>query len=87
MALSCYILQSVAGIILFYGIGFGLGTSFGLWQTELVSLGVFALEICLCQIWLRYFNFGLLEWFWRMLTYGKWFPLIREKQRNEGNGE
>ena len=87
MALSCYILQSVAGIILFYGIGFGLGTSLGLWQTELVSLGVFALEICLCQIWLRYFNFGLLEWFWRVLTYGKWFPLIREKQRKEGNGE
>ena len=34
MALTCYISQSVIGLFLFYGIGLGWGTSFGLWQTE-----------------------------------------------------
>ncbi|MBP5569644.1 MAG: DUF418 domain-containing protein [Prevotella sp.] len=83
MALSCYILQSVFGIVLFYGIGFGWGTSIGFWQAELISLGVFALEIFLSFVWLRYFNFGLLEWIWRMLTYGKRFRLIKENTEDK----
>jgi len=75
MALTCYISQSVFGILIFYGVGFGLGTSFGLWPTEVVSLCVFVVEIIACNFWLRYFSFGPLEWVWRMLTYGKWFRL------------
>lgn len=75
MALTCYIGQSVFGIVLFYGIGFGLGTRLGLWHTELVSLAVFAVETGLCALWFRYFCFGPLEWVWRMLTYGRRFPV------------
>lgn len=32
-------------------------------------------QIILSTLWLRYFRFGLLEWLWRMLTYGRYFPL------------
>ncbi len=78
MALTCYIGQSFAGILLFYGIGLGLGANIGLWPTELVSLTVFAIEILLSGLWLRFFNFGPLEWLWRMLTYVKRFKLKRE---------
>lgn len=78
MALSCYIMQSVIGIILFYGVGFGMGTSFGLYSTEIVATTVFALESVLCGVWLRYFNFGPLEWIWRMLTYGKWMRMRKK---------
>ena len=81
MALTCYIGQSLAGIVLFYGIGFGLGTGVGLWPTELIALAVFAFEIMVSWLWLRFFNFGPLEWIWRMLTYGKWFRLVKT-----GNG-
>lgn len=77
MALSCYISHSLIGILLFYGLGFGLGTSLGLVYIELIALVVFFIQIIVCRIWLNYFRFGPLEWLWRMLTYGRYFPIIK----------
>ncbi len=77
MALTNYISQSVIGIYLFYGIGFALGGSLGLWQTELMAACVFVFQIVFSKFWLSYFRFGPLEWIWRMLTYGKWLPLLK----------
>ena len=70
MALSNYIGQSIMGVLLFYGIGFGLGASMGLLYTELIALGVFSLQVIISSLWLRAFRYGILEWIWRMLTYG-----------------
>ena len=75
MALSNYIGQSFIGILLFYGLGFGLGTSFGLIYVELTALAVFLLQIALSTLWLRHFHFGPLEWLWRMATYGHYFSI------------
>ncbi len=75
MALTNYISQSLIGILLFYGIGFGMGTSFGLVYVELTAIAVFLLQIILSNLWLHYFHFGPLEWLWRMLTYGQYFKL------------
>ena len=80
MALTCYITQSVIGIILFYGIGFGLGTSLGLVHIELIALAAFLLEVLLSCLWLRFFRFGPLEWLWRMLTYGHYLPLRQQSK-------
>jgi uncharacterized protein len=77
MALSCYISHSLIGVLLFYGLGFGLGTSLGLVYIELIALVVFFIQIIVCRIWLNYFRFGPLEWLWRMLTYGRYFPIIK----------
>lgn len=71
MALTNYIGQSVIGMFLFYGTGFGLGAGFGLVWTELAVLAVYVFQIVLSRLWLSYFRFGPLEWGWRMLTYGK----------------
>lgn len=75
MALTNYIGQTLVGILIFYGIGFGLGTSFGLITIELTALLVFQVQVFLSLLWLRYFRFGPLEWIWRVLTYGKLFPI------------
>ncbi len=75
MALSCYISQSLIGVLLFYGLGKGWGTHLGLVYVELVALGVFIVQIIACHLWLRAFRFGPIEWVWRMLTYGKWFRM------------
>ena len=77
MALTNYIGQSVAGMFIFYGIGAGLGAGVGLAATELVALGVFALQALFSMAWLRYCQFGPLEWVWRMLNYGKRLRLLK----------
>jgi len=79
MALSNYILQSVLGIVIFYGIGFGFGAGTGLAATLGVALAVFALECVLGRLWMSGFRFGPLEWVWRMWTYGKYLS-IRKKE-------
>ena len=75
MACTNYLGQSVLGIILFYGIGFGLGAKVDLLATEAIALGVYAFQIAVSAIWLKFFRFGPVEWVWRMLTYCQKLPL------------
>lgn len=77
MALTNYIGQPLAGMVVFYGIGFGLGAGVGLAHVMLIAMGVYLFEVAFSHIWLHYCRFGPLEWIWRMLTYGKWFPLFK----------
>ena len=77
MALTNYVSQSLVGILLFYGLGFGLGTQFGLIYIELTAVIVFLVQIVLSRLWLRYFRFGPLEWLWRICTYGEYYPIIK----------
>jgi uncharacterized protein len=71
MALTNYLLQSIIGISIFYGIGFGLGAKTGLAYVMLIAIGVYSLQVIYSHLWLSYFNYGPFEWIWRMLTYGK----------------
>lgn len=75
MALTNYIGQSVWGMLIFYGIGFGIGADIGLIYVLLIATGVYLVEVMFSLIWLHYFRYGPLEWIWRMLTYGKWLSL------------
>ena len=77
MALSNYIGQSLAGMLLFYGIGLGLGAGVSLFSTELAVLAVFLFQQTFSTLWLTVFRFGPLEWIWRMLTYGHWLDCRR----------
>lgn len=79
MALTNYIGQSVIGVLIFYGIGLGLGADTGLVYGEFIALTVFIFEIAFSCGWLSYFRFGPLEWIWRCLTYFRWFNIIRLK--------
>ena len=78
MALTNYIMQSVFGMIIFYGIGFGLGATVGLVYVELIAICVFLIQILYSYAWLHKLSFGPLEWIWRMLTYGKWMKMNKE---------
>ena len=77
MALTNYIGQSLWGMFIFYGVGWGLGADMGLVHVLLIATGVYAAEIAFSHLWLRYCLFGPLEWIWRMLTYGKWLKLLK----------
>lgn len=78
MALTNYIGQSICGIIIFYGIGLGLGADTGLAYVLLIAAGAYVIEIAFSHLWLHFFQFGPLEWIWRMLTYGKWLALTKK---------
>jgi len=75
MALTNYLMQTVFGIGIYYGIGLGLGGNKG--PVFFISLGlvVYFFQIVYSNLWFRYFNYGPLEWIWRQLTYGKRLPL------------
>lgn len=75
MALTCYLTQTLVGMALFYGIGLALGTRVPLVAVEAIAAATFLLQVGCSTLWLRSFRFGPLEWIWRMLTYGRYFPL------------
>ncbi len=72
MSLTTYLSQSIIGMMLFYGIGFGLGCSLGLWQTELIAIAVYIALTLFAMLWLKEFSFGPFEWLWRMFTHLKY---------------
>ncbi len=83
-ALTNYIFQSIISIFIFYKIGLGFVNTMGFLQITLLAIFIYICQVILSTIWLIYFRFGLLEWIWRMLTYGKWIDIrkIPEKLNN-----
>lgn len=77
MALTNYLLQSVLGVLLFYGYGLGLIGKLGSAAQLAVALGIFALQAVFSRLWLARFRFGPAEWLTRSLTYGRAQPMRR----------
>jgi uncharacterized protein len=74
MAFSNYILQSLIGNFVFLGAGLGYMGQIGPVYYTLFGIVVFTLQVIGSTIWLKYFNYGPLEWLWRSATYKKWQP-------------
>jgi len=70
MALTNYILQSLIGITIFYGVGFGLYGSLPLYLILIIAIIILVLQIIFSRMWLKKFSFGPIEWAWRRLSYG-----------------
>jgi len=71
MAFTNYLMQSLTMGLFFYGIGFGMFGKLQRYELYYVVGVVWVVEIIWSHIWLRYFNFGPMEWLWRSLTYWK----------------
>jgi uncharacterized protein len=69
-ALTCYLVHTFAGIVIFYGFGFNLTGKFGYTMVMLIAVLVFAVQVVISKIWLKFFKFGPMEWVWRKLVYG-----------------
>lgn len=78
MALTNYISHSLLGILIFYGIGFGLMGTLGPIAWTVFGIIVFVFQIIYSTIWLQFFQFGPLEWMWRSLTYWKLQQMMRK---------
>lgn len=72
MALSNYLLQSLALSLLFTGYGFGLMGRVSPAVCVLLAASVFALQLWLSRAWLRRHAYGPVEWWLRAITIGRW---------------
>ncbi len=80
-ALTNYVLQSVIGTAIFYGWGLGLLGDIRNIYTFMLGLVFILFQVWTSRWWLNRFRYGPLEWIWRMLTYGRIFPLLQAKDK------
>jgi uncharacterized protein len=78
MAFTNYMLQTVVCTTIFYRHGFGLFGQVDRVRQFGIVLVIWAAQLLLSPIWLRYFLFGPLEWLWRTLTYWQREPFQRD---------
>ena len=71
MALTNYLMHSVIALFIFSGAGLGLLGKFSWSQLYLLVALIWALQLYISPLWLKYFYFGPVEWLWRLLTYLK----------------
>ncbi|TKX75096.1 DUF418 domain-containing protein [Halorubrum sp. GN11_10-6_MGM] len=74
-AFTNYLLQTVIATTIFYGHGLGLFGSVSRVEAMGIVVAIWAVQIPLSVLWLRYFRFGPVEWVWRTLTYGEAQPM------------
>ncbi|MEA5429485.1 DUF418 domain-containing protein [Arcicella lustrica] len=72
MAMTNYLMQSAFGVLLFYGIGFGLAGDISPAWCYVIGIGIFIFQIIFSKWWLSIFICGPMEWLWRSATYLKW---------------
>ena len=77
MAFSNYILHSLIGNFVFLSVGLNYAGKVGPVFYTLFGITVWIAQIIISTIWLKYFNFGPVEWVWRSLTYGKRQPMLK----------
>lgn len=78
MALTNYLSQSLICGLLFSGFAFGLYGKLQRYEVYNVVLIIWVFQIIFCNIWMRFFLYGPVEWLWRSLTYWKKQPLVKQ---------
>lgn len=68
MALSNYLGQSVATMLIFTGVGFGLAGQVSPLETVGLAVGIFVLQVLLSHVWLSSFRYGPVEGVLRAVT-------------------
>ena len=77
MALTNYLSHSIICNVIFMGFGFGLVGELRRFELYYVVFSIWAFQLVMSPIWLRYFRFGPVEWLWRSMTYQQWQPFRR----------
>ncbi|MEO9869176.1 DUF418 domain-containing protein [Ekhidna sp.] len=81
MALSNYLMQSIIGITIFYGVGLGLAGKLGFTLILLTAISIFIFQALISKWWLSRFQYGPAEWVWRRLSYGKNFNSLKPNKQ------
>jgi uncharacterized protein len=79
MGLTTYLMQSMFGLIVFYGFGFGLLGRLGAAASVGLGILIFIGQVAFARWWLSRYNMGPVEWLWRSLTYLRLQPNARSQ--------
>lgn len=80
LALTCYLAQTAAGLLLFYHFGAGLFLKTTPAINYLLAFAFFSLQVLWAKWWLKYFYYGPVEWLWRSATIGKIQPFMKKEK-------
>jgi uncharacterized protein len=75
MAFTNYLSHSILCAVIFYG--FDYFGRFQRYEYYLVAASIWTFQLIFSSVWLRYYQFGPLEWVWRSLTYWSLQPMRR----------
>lgn len=78
MTLTNYLAQSVFSLLIFSGIGLGLGRDQPLWIYFLVAVLTYMLQLVISFYWSTKYQLGPVEWIWRSLSAGKMLPILKK---------
>ncbi len=79
MALTNYIMHSVVAMFFFTGAGFGMFGKLQRHELLYVVFSIWIFQLIISPVWLKYFQFGPIEWLWRNLSYQKMHPFRKTK--------
>jgi uncharacterized protein len=78
MALTNYVMHSIFAMFIFTGAGFGLFGTLQRFELLHIVFAIWVFQLILSPIWLKYYQYGPLEWIWRNLSYLKKHPFKKE---------
>ncbi|MCC6425321.1 MAG: DUF418 domain-containing protein [Phycisphaerales bacterium] len=77
MALTNYLMQTVAATFIFYWWGLGLFGEVSGAACVGIVVGIYLVQVAFSAVWMRFFLYGPMEWLWRSVTYLRVQPLLR----------
>ena len=80
-ALTSYLLQTILATFVFYGFGFGLFGYLDRLAQILVILLIWVFLLAVCNKWLNKFQYGPIEWIWRILTHMSFMPILKKGKK------
>ena len=76
-ALTAYLIQTVIATFIFYGIGLGLFGYVNRAYQIVIMVFIWLVLLKLCPMWLTKYQYGPIEWVWRILTHLKYVSLSK----------
>ncbi|SEL72820.1 DUF418 domain-containing protein [Parapedobacter koreensis] len=78
LGLTNYLSQTLICMVLFYGYGFGLSGKLTLLGATICAVVIYAVQVMLSTLWLRYYQSGPLERLWRWFIYRQHYQKTHE---------
>ncbi|KIA99104.1 hypothetical protein OA88_19920 [Flavobacterium sp. JRM] len=80
MTLTNYMVQNILATFIFSGIGLKIHNTLPYWFYFFLAVALFIVQLFISKWWLSRYNYGPVEWLWRVASYRQLFPFKKQKQ-------